>query len=105
MEPSTIAIIAGTTANAVIVLGGFALWLSYRTRRIERSLSQERPHDLLARIDARLDELTRAVDVVAVEVERVAEAQRYLALHGQTGATLPPVDPPGRPGPRSVTPH
>ena len=37
MEPSVAAIVAATAANAVVLLGGFGLWLAYRTRRAERS--------------------------------------------------------------------
>jgi hypothetical protein len=45
--------------------------LSLRRRRPSRSIS---PEDSM-----RLDHLQRAVDVIAVEVERISEAQRYMA--------------------------
>ena len=106
MESTTVAILAGTAANAVVTLGGLALWLAYRTRRIERVERVERPQRLLEPIEARLAELTRAVEVVTVEVERIAEAQRYLMRQGQQSGMPPRLEPPSAgPTPRTVTPH
>jgi hypothetical protein len=111
MEPTVVAIVAAAAANAAVLLGGLGLWLGHRTRRAERLERREqlerleRQQHLIAPLEVRLVELTRAVDVIAVEVERMAEVQRYLMLGGRTGAALPPLEPPpARPGPRSVTP-
>ena len=109
MEPTVAAIFAAAAANAIVVLGGFALWLGHRTRRAERleQRERERAQQFLAPVEARLAEITRALDVVAVEVERVAEAQRYLATREQP--PTPPLPPrrlgPSGPGGRIVTPH
>lgn len=105
MEPTAAAIVAAVAANAIVVLGGFALWLAHRTRRAERleQRERERAQLYLGPVEARLAELTRAVDTIAVEVERVAEAQRYLV-----GREQPPVAPlpaPRGSAPRVVTPH
>jgi len=102
VEPSVAAIIAAAAANAVVLLGGFALWLAYRTRRAERleERERERAQLYLGPVEARLTELARGVDAIAVEVERVAETQRYLLARGQ-----PQVSPPPLAAPRTVTPH
>ncbi len=102
MEPTTVAILAATAANAVVLLGGLALWLGYRARRVPRP---EQPERLSASLEARLAELARAVDVIAVEVERIGEAQRYLMLQRQGSAQLEraPEQAPGQG--RVVTPH
>ncbi len=105
MEPTVVAILAATATNGLVVFGGFALWLGYRMRRLERLEQLERPQQRPDLLEARLAELTRAVDVLAVEVERMAEAQRYLALRGEPGAPAPSAEPSTRPGPRMVTPH
>ncbi|MGH7616074.1 MAG: hypothetical protein ACREPM_02480 [Gemmatimonadaceae bacterium] len=64
------------------------------------------PSDMTDRLDDianRLNRLDTAVDAVAVEVERISEAQRFTArvLAERSGQSLPPQS--GRPGP--VTPH
>src|SRR5215208_344847 len=101
MEPTAVAIVAGAAANAVVLLGGLALWFGYRARRAQRP---EQPERLNGSLEARLAELTRAVEVVAVEVERLGEAQRYLALQGRAAGASPPADAPA-PARRIVTPH
>ena len=112
MEPTAIAILAGTAANAFVLLGGLALWLSYRTRRLERAQDLERlerleeRRRLLEPVETRLAELTRAVEHLGVEVERMSEAQRYSARLGQPGPTPARLEQPqGGPAPRIVTPH
>ena len=98
MQPVTAAIVAATAANAIVILGGLFLWLSYRSRRARE---QENPQAILGLVEARLEELTRAVEVVAVEVERLGEAQRYLAAQDRSG-TARPADPQAG---RVITPH
>jgi len=110
MEPTVAAIFAAAAANAVMLLGGFALWLGYRTRRAERLEQREREwaQHLIAPVEARLAALTHVVNGVAVEVERVAEAQRRLASSGQPPvpavSSARPESPRGH-VPRVVTPH
>jgi len=45
--------------------------------------------EVLARIDARLERLEQAVDTTAIEVERLAEGQRYTARVLASGDKLP----------------
>lgn len=61
-------IIVSTGAFVGIGLGAWAFWR--RGVRAQRSLKQ--PAD-----DGRLDRLEAAVDAIAIEVERISEAQRY----------------------------
>jgi len=109
MEPSTAAIVAAAAANAVVLLGGFALWLAHRTRRAERleQRERERAQLYLGPVEARLAELARGMDAIAVEVERVAEAQRYLVARGQPAVAPQPLTAPAPTvsAPRTVTPH
>jgi hypothetical protein len=67
MDPSATAIVAAVAANAVVLLGSFALWLAHRTRRAERleQRERERAQLYLGPVEARLAELARAVDAIA----------------------------------------
>ena len=109
MDPSATAIVAAVAANAVVLLGSFALWLAHRTRRAERleQRERERAQLYLGPVEARLAELAQAVDAIAVEVERVAEAQRYLLERGQPPVAPLPLTSPASPvsATRTVTPH
>ena len=69
---------------------GFVVWVSgriwVRAKQMERDETPSVPADsaadivgMLTRLDARLHRLEQAVDATAVEVERIAEAQRYTA--------------------------
>ena len=55
-----------------IVLLGFVLWRTWR-RRGPATAGRLAPED-----SGRIDALQRAVDVIAVEVERISEGQRYV---------------------------
>ena len=55
-----------------ILLLGFVLWRTWR-RRGPVSVARLAPED-----SGRIDALQRAVDVIAVEVERISEGQRYV---------------------------
>ena len=62
-----------------------------------------------ARQPDRLERIESAVDTIALEVERIAEGQRFMAKvlvergNGALGSAVPPIAPPRGPG--SVTPH
>lgn len=86
MQSTTVAILAVAAANAVVVLGGVSLWLGYRVRRAEH---QPQPQQLGSALEARLAEISRTVDTIAVEEERIGEAQRYLLLQRQGMASSP----------------
>lgn len=71
------------------------LWVRARERALRSQMSQRRP-------DALSEELTHvvhAVDAIAIEVERISEAQRFtaLALAERAGGK--------RVGERVITPH
>jgi hypothetical protein len=55
----------------IVGISGVGLVNRYLKRRIERAEPPER--------DARLDRLEQAVDAIAIEVERMSEAQRFTA--------------------------
>ena len=55
-----------------ILLLGFVLWRTWR-RRGTASAARLGPED-----SGRIDALQRAVDVIAVEVERISEGQRFV---------------------------
>ena len=107
MEPTTVAVLAGVFANAVIVVAGFSIWLGYRARRAEREERLlEETRRVLAPIEARLADLTRAVETIAIEVERLGEAQRYAVLRSPAGPVLEAAsEPPPVPVRRTATPH
>lgn len=86
------------------------LWLNARARAraaerlLESRLTPPQPLPASAGRDERLDRLEQAVDSIAVEVERIAEGQRFAAklLVERLGARDAIETP--RP-PRVVTPH
>ena len=98
-------LIIGLGLSLVAILGvsniAFAVaWFRARDRaryleaQAERSLEQRDPH---------IDRLERSVDVIAVEVERIAEMQRYST--GLLVAGQKPRDESHPKIPRSITPH
>jgi hypothetical protein len=96
-------LVANVVIGALFVssVGFAAAWLRARERAIRAELSRPR---LPAEAEARLDQLQQTVEAVAVEMERVAEAQRFTArLLAERGG----VDAAARPrGPeRVITPH
>ena len=63
------AVLAVTAASALKVLR--------RGPKLTPRARERRPESL-ASIDMRLDRLEQSIDVIAVEVERIGESQRYL---------------------------
>lgn len=62
-----------TAVHVVLVpVGAYFMWW-----RVSRTRRDQLPDAQLA--DARLDQLQQAVDAIALDVERVGEAQRYIA--------------------------
>jgi outer membrane murein-binding lipoprotein Lpp len=76
-----VALLAGAAVDAVIMLGGLAVWLVVRGRRGTR---REHMSKVVERLDSRLAELTRAIDAIAAEVERIGETQRFMMLRRQS---------------------
>jgi hypothetical protein len=57
-------------------------------------------------VASRLERIETAVDAIAIEVERIAEAQRFMArLSTERDAQRLPSGPSGSVGGRSITPH
>jgi hypothetical protein len=98
-------------------VGGFSAWLGARfgaKRAIKRAFRDniEIPSVVT---DVRYDELSRAIDAIALEVERIAEAQRFSAkilAEQQTATQAAPVAAPhtaplsaSRREPGVTTPH
>ncbi|MEP6732232.1 MAG: hypothetical protein ABJE10_16420 [bacterium] len=99
MINSFVAILIAIAANAIIVAGIVTLVMGRRARLAPAS---EQVAMLGERLDARLEEMRSAIDSIAVEVERIAEAQRYLLLDRPGANSLAD----GRPSAgRSLTPH
>ena len=73
--------VANFAAVAVIIVGmagslsGILVWLVRGTRT--KSLPREQPNTL--QFEQRFEQLQQSVDAIAVEVERIAEAQRFSA--------------------------
>ena len=86
----------------VIVCGTIALATTLGFVRRYLELRQERRALLPAdEMTARLERIEQAVDTTAIEVERIAEAHRFLAkvLADRSGSPHPV------PAPRVITPH
>jgi hypothetical protein len=67
-EVAIVAIVFGTTAGTV---------LSLARMKLRHGENQRRLHD--PGVDDRLDRIEQAVDAIALEVERMAESQRFTA--------------------------
>jgi hypothetical protein len=66
-------------ALAGIVVNGLVIAVLGRAWLARRQPPPSPPHDRLENIEMRLVQLQQAVDDVAIEVERVAEGQRFTA--------------------------
>lgn len=93
----------GTASALALVAGSVGAWLGawLGSRRALRRVLQDREQPGVGVVEERLDQLGVAVDLIAVEVERIAEAQRFTARLLAEKQTLPlPRKEPG-----AVTPH
>ena len=94
----------GCAAALAVIVGGLGAWLGahFGARSALRRAEREREARTLA--DTRLEQLTRSVDAIALEVERISESQRFAA---RILAERPPLAPPRREPrePGVVTPH
>jgi hypothetical protein len=87
------------TIHAALALG-FGLWALHRIRP-----EQHRDPGLTALTDARLDRIERAIDAVAVEVERIGEMERFAAkILAARGSELEPSVPAREPMPPRTMP-
>ena len=100
-----ILLVAGGIA---LVVGSISAWIGARSgakRAIRRAF---REHIEIPSVvtDARYDELSRSIDAIALEVERIAEAQRFAArllVERQNPSLGTPAAPKREPG--VTTPH
>ncbi len=74
MDPNTMVIaITGIIVNGLVIAVLGRAWLT------RRQAPPPIPHEQLENIEMRLVQLQQAIDDVAIEVERVAEGQRFTA--------------------------
>ena len=98
----------GSAGAVAIVVGGLSAWLGawWGARRAARRAAEEA--SLLGpgpRLELRLEQLAQSVDLIALEVERIAEAQRFAArlLAERQSSSAPAA--PARRDPGVITPH
>jgi ABC-type nickel/cobalt efflux system permease component RcnA len=70
----------------LLFVGAYWIW-----RLLPRARQDQLPTG--AHADAQLDQLQRAVDAIALDVERIGEAQRYIAKIAAEQAETPPRKP------------
>lgn len=81
--------IAGGTA---LVVGSISAWLGaqFGARRAVRTAFRDKVEIPSIVTEVRYDELSRSIDAIALEVERISEAQRYVAkLLAERGNAVP----------------
>ena len=101
-------ILFGAAGGIALVTGFVSAWLgafigarrAARRTMLEALAARQRPDGLN---EERLNQLVEAVDAIALEVERISEAQRFTArLLAERQA---PSGPPARRDPGVITPH
>jgi hypothetical protein len=96
----------GVAGGIALVTGLVSAWIGayVGARRAARKTLLEAIEESPARVTAaRMNELVQAVDAIAVEVERISEAQRFTArLLAERQAPQPPLS---RRDPGVITPH
>ena len=95
-----VVIVASIASLAVIFLGSRVLWrMGSRTRSVASLDTREN--------DDRMRRLETAVDSIAIEVERISEAQRFMVglLGDPTRASRADASLPSRSSGRTNTPH
>ena len=94
----------GSAGALSLMMGGIAAWLGARwgaRRAVRRAMEEAARNDTSFRVEYQLEQLTQSVDLIALEVERIAEAQRYAAR--LLAERQPPAAPRREPG--LITPH
>ena len=68
-------------AGIALFVGGFGAWLGahFGARRAVKRAFRDRIEIPTIVTEVRYDELARSIDAIAVEVERISEAQRFAA--------------------------
>jgi hypothetical protein len=75
------AILLVIAAGSALFVGGISAWIGahFGARRAVRKAFREKIEIPSIVTEVRYDELSRSIDTVALEVERISEAQRYVA--------------------------
>lgn len=82
----------------IVAIGGFfftviVLALGIPIVRVWAARKKEEPHPKVLAVDARLERMERAIDSMAIEIERISESQRFvtklLAEREQAAKVLP----------------
>ena len=101
-------VLAGAAAAMSLVVGLVSAWLGahFGARRAVRLALVDAGIPLAPVVEAQLRHLGESIDAIAIEVERIAEAQRFAAKlmverndRERLSAPLPPREP------RVITPH
>jgi hypothetical protein len=99
-------VLFGVAGGIALVAGLVSAWIGayIGARRAARKTMLEAMAASPARVtEARMTQLVDAVDAIALEVERISEAQRFTArLLAERQAPTPPL---GRRDPGAITPH
>jgi ribonuclease D len=74
-EVANFAVVAVIIVGLVGSLSGITAWL---LRSVQKNMPQRQLPNVL-QMEQRFDQLQQSVDAIAVEVERIAEAQRFSA--------------------------
>lgn len=96
----------GSAGAFALGVGGLAAWLGawLGTRRAARRMLEQLHRDTQQLAGERHAALERSIEAIAIEVERISEAQRFSArlLSERPHVPVPPVH---RREPGTVTPH
>jgi hypothetical protein len=76
IPPEVIPIVQSFLFTVTVIILGYPLMRSISRRFIERT--HEQPLAMPRELGVRLERIERAVDAIAIEVERVSESQRFL---------------------------
>ena len=96
----------GSAGVFALGVGGIAAWIGayFGARRASRLLAAESQRDAARLAEERYTSLERGIEAIAIEVERISEAQRFTSrLLSERAASIAPA--PLRREPGTVTPH
>jgi hypothetical protein len=83
------------SAGVALIVGSLSAWLGahFGARRAIRKAFRDKLEIPSIVTEVRYDELARSIDAIAVEIERISEAQRYVAKLLADRANLMPITP------------
>jgi hypothetical protein len=97
----------GAAGAIALVVGLSSAWIGahFGAKRAVRRALRDAPAMMTPQADLRLADLTRAIDAIAVEVERISEAQRFTSKLLHERIPVNGLEPPRRREPGTTTPH